>query len=162
VAADWKLVVEHWLESAGLAQSQPAAAEGWSARWYERLVGSAADPERPRNFAAPNHLIEHRPDGITIFQVLPVAPGRSLVRRHDFTRCENDRAAGAARYLASRRSLLSGAAAMAVVESIQRGIVSLGHEAARGVKTTPALEEFRGRLIALMPAMAQPKAPSGG
>jgi hypothetical protein len=30
------------------------------------------------------------------------------------------------------------------------------------VKTTPALEEFRGRLIALMPAMAQPKAPSGG
>jgi TetR/AcrR family transcriptional repressor of bet genes len=162
VAADWKLVVEHWLESAGLAQSQPAAAEGWSARWYERLVGSAADSERPRSFAAPNHLIEHRPDGITIFQVLPVAPGRSLVRRHDFTRCENDRAAGAARYLASRRSLLSGAAAMAVVESIQRGIVSLGHEAARGVKTTPALEEFRGRLIALMPAMAQPKAPSGG
>jgi hypothetical protein len=94
--------------------------------------------------------------------VLPVAPGRSLVRRHDFTRCENDRAAGAAQYLASRRSLLSGAAAMAVVESIQRGIVALGHEAARGVKTTPALEEFRGRLIALMPAMAQPKAPSGG
>src|SRR5665213_3391067 len=78
----------------------------WSARFYAGLLGSAAESGMgfawPRRFLAPNHLIEVRQDGLTILQVLPVAPGRSLLRRHHLTLCAADRPAHAAQYVASR------------------------------------------------------------
>ncbi|HEY5264228.1 MAG TPA: TetR family transcriptional regulator C-terminal domain-containing protein, partial [Steroidobacteraceae bacterium] len=165
IAADWKLIVEQWLEqdataSANAAGSASAANEGarvpktlsWSARFYAGLLGSAAESGMgfawPRRFLAPNHLIEVRQDGLTILQVLPVAPGRSLLRRHHLTLCAADRPAHAAQYVASRLNPHARWSGVAVVESIQKGIVTFGHAAAAAAVTSPAAAAFRRSLIA--------------
>ena len=56
VAADWKLIVEQWLES----------------------------PQPQQQFVAPNQLLDIRPAGALILQVAPSAPGRSRIRRFNF------------------------------------------------------------------------------
>ena len=56
IAADWKLIVEQWLE------------------------GSST----PGRFLAPNQLIETRPGGAVVLRVVPAAPGRSRLQRLDY------------------------------------------------------------------------------
>ncbi len=159
IAADWKLVIEHWLESMS-AGSGPAARAGWSARAYQQLLGSAADFRWQRRFLAPNHLIEVRPDGFTIFQVLPLGPGRSLLRRHAYTSCDAERPGRAAQYLASRLSRYDRPAAIEVVESTQKGIVTFGHEAAQGAHAAPEAAAFRRQLLALVPMLGLARPPN--
>ena len=55
IAADWKLIVEQWLE------------------------GSST----PGRFLAPNQLVETHPGGAVVLRVVPVAPGRSRLQRLD-------------------------------------------------------------------------------
>jgi TetR/AcrR family transcriptional regulator, transcriptional repressor of bet genes len=57
VAADWKLIVEQWLEGA---------------------------PAARRRYLAPNQLIEVWGGGAAVLRVVPVAPGRSRLLRLDF------------------------------------------------------------------------------
>jgi TetR/AcrR family transcriptional repressor of bet genes len=160
IAADWKLVIEQWLESTALGASREADRQGWSARWYRRLLGFVADFRWQRIFLAPNQLIELRPDGFTVLQVLPIAPGRSLLRQHDYTLCEADRPARALRYLASRLSPYTRRSALAVAESTQRGMVTFGHVAADGSQAAPAVAAFRRLLVTLMPMMALARPPN--
>jgi AcrR family transcriptional regulator len=56
IAADWKLIVEQWLE------------------------GSPT----PGRFLAPNQLVETRTGGAIVLRVLPVAPGRCRLQRLDY------------------------------------------------------------------------------
>jgi hypothetical protein len=56
VAADWKLIVERWLEA----------------------------PSTQRQFLPPNQLLEVRRDAALILQVIPVAPGRCRIQRFDY------------------------------------------------------------------------------
>jgi TetR/AcrR family transcriptional regulator, transcriptional repressor of bet genes len=160
IAADWKLVIEQWLESATGGGSGDAEEYGWSARSYGRLLGSSAKFSWQRRFLPPNHRIELRPDGFTLWQVLPIGPGRCLLRQHDYTLCTADRPARAARYLASRLNPYAWRSAVAVAESTQKGIVTFGHEAANGARTAPAVAAFRRQLVALMPMMALPRPPN--
>jgi TetR/AcrR family transcriptional repressor of bet genes len=157
VLADWKLVVEQCLESA--AQPRDAARHGWSARCYEHLWGSAVDLSWPLRFVAPNHLLEARPDGITIIQVLPSAPGRSWLRQHHYTFCASARPAAAARYLASRLRPQTHRAALAIAQSTQEGLIVFGYQAARSAISAPAVTEFRQHLLARVPAMATDRPP---
>jgi TetR/AcrR family transcriptional regulator, transcriptional repressor of bet genes len=160
VAADWKLLIEQWLESASGMQPNDAAAQGWTARSYRHLLGSAAGMERRPRFLAPNHLIEMRADGFTIRQALPLGPGLSLARQHDFTLCDTDRGARAAAYLASRLTPYTRPSAIAVAESTQKGIVTFGHAAADAVRPVPALAAFRRQLAALMPMLGLARPPN--
>jgi TetR/AcrR family transcriptional repressor of bet genes len=160
VAADWKLVIEQWLESATIGGSRSAAPHAWSVRAYQRLLGAAAGFDWQRRFLEPNHLIELRPDGFTVLQVLPSGPGRSLLRRHDYTLCEADRPARAAQYVASRLNPYARPTAIAVAESTQKGIVTFGHEASHGARAAPAAAEFRRQLAALVPMMARARPPN--
>jgi len=160
IAADWKLMIEQWLELTTSSGSRDADEHGWSARSYKRLLGSTANFSWQRRFLTPNHRIELRPDGFTILQVLPSAPGRCLLRKHEYTRCEADRPARTAQYLASRLNPYTRPSAIAVAESTQRGIVTFGHEAADGAQAAPAVAAFRRQLVTLMPMMALPRAPS--
>jgi phenylpropionate dioxygenase-like ring-hydroxylating dioxygenase large terminal subunit len=159
MAADWKLVVEQWLESIG-AGAGTAERGGWSARAYQRLLGSAADVRWQRRFLAPNHLVEVRPDGFCIYQVLPVGPGRSLLRRHAYSSCEAQRPARAAQYLASRQSPYARSAAREIAESTQKGMVIFGHEAALGAHAAPAVAAFRRQLLALVPMLGLARPPN--
>ena len=68
VAADWKIVVEQWLES----------------------------PQPQQHFVAPNLLLELRPEGALMLQVTPLGPGRSRIRRFDFAARQTGREAGRA------------------------------------------------------------------
>ncbi len=57
VAADWKVLVEQWLEN----------------------------PQPHQHFLAPNQLFDVRPEGAVILQVTPLAPGRARLRRFDYS-----------------------------------------------------------------------------
>jgi TetR/AcrR family transcriptional repressor of bet genes len=57
VAADWKVIVEQWLEN----------------------------PQPQQHFLAPNQLFDVRPEGAVILQVAPLAPGRARLRRFDYS-----------------------------------------------------------------------------
>jgi phenylpropionate dioxygenase-like ring-hydroxylating dioxygenase large terminal subunit len=160
IAADWKLVVEQWLESTTRGGSCDTDENGWSARSYRHMHGAGANFSWQRRFAAPNHRIELRPDGFSLLQALPIAPGRCLLRQHDFTLCEADRPARAAQYLASRLNPYTRRSTIAVAESTQKGIVTFGHEAADGAQAAPAVAAFRRHLVTLMPVMAQPRPPN--
>jgi hypothetical protein len=122
-------------------------------------VGPGADFRWQHRFLAPNHLIEQRPDGFTILQVLPLGPGRSLVRRHGYTLCEADRPGRAAGYLASRLSPHTRASSIAVAESTQNGIVTFGYETAMSAQPAPAVAAFRRQLVTLMPVMSLARPP---
>jgi TetR/AcrR family transcriptional repressor of bet genes len=159
VAADWKVLMEQWLESAANIPAPEAASQGWSARGYRRLLGSSADEQPQVRFFAPNHLIELRADGFTIRQALPVGPGRSLLRQHDFTRCETERGARAAAYLASRLAPYTRRSAIAVAESTQKGIVFFGHAAADAARSAPSVAAFRRQLLALVPMLGLVRPP---
>jgi TetR/AcrR family transcriptional regulator, transcriptional repressor of bet genes len=160
IAADWKLVIEQWLESTASDGPREADDHGWSARSYKRLLGSSANSGWRRRFLTPNHRIELRPDGFTILQVLPVGPGRCMLRQHDHTLCEADRPARAAQILASRLNPYTRRSVIAVAESTQKGIVTFGHEAADGAQAAPEVAAFRRQLVTLMPMMAHPRPPN--
>jgi phenylpropionate dioxygenase-like ring-hydroxylating dioxygenase large terminal subunit len=113
-----------------------------------------------RRFLTPNHRIELRPDGFTILQVLPIGPGRCLLRQHDLTSCAADRPAHAAQYLASRLNPYTRRSSIAVAESTQKGIVTFGHEAADGAQPAPAVAAFRRELITLMPMLSLARPPN--
>jgi hypothetical protein len=140
--------------------SRDADEHGWSARMYRRLLGATANFSWQRRFLPPNHRIELRPDGLTLLQLLPSGPGRSLLRQHHYTLCEAERPARALLYLASRLNPYTRHAAIAVAESTQRGIVAFGHEAADGAQASPAAAAFRRELVALIPMMALSRPPN--
>ncbi len=152
--------MEQWLESPVIEASRDADAGGWSAHGYKRLLGSGADFRWHKRFLAPNHLIELRPDGMTILQVLPSGPGRSLVRHHAFTLCEADRPARVAQYLASRLNPYVRRSALDVMESTQKGIVTFGHEASDRTSAASAAAPFRRDLALLIPRMSLPRPPN--
>jgi phenylpropionate dioxygenase-like ring-hydroxylating dioxygenase large terminal subunit len=160
LAADWKLVMEQWLESPVIGGSRDADLRGWSVRSYRLLLGSGADFRWQKRFLAPNHLIELRPDGMTILQVLPSGPGRSLVRHHEFTLCEADRPAQAAQYLASRLNPYVRPSALGVMESTQKGIVTFGHEVCDRASAASAAAPFRRGLVTLIPWMSRARPPN--
>ena len=158
-AADWKLVIEQWLESMS-AGSPDAKRDRCSAGAYKRLLGATADFRWQRRFLGPNHLIEVRPDGFSVFQALPLGPGRSLLRRHAYTSCDAERPARAAQYLASRLSRYDRPAAIEVVESTQKGVVTFGHEGAQGACAAPAVAAFRRQVLALVPMLGLARPPN--
>jgi TetR/AcrR family transcriptional regulator, transcriptional repressor of bet genes len=155
VAADWKLLVEICLDAAA---SQEAITTGWSARRYARLAGSAEFRWQVR-FVAPNHLIESRPDGFTITQVLPSAPGRSVLRSHHYTLCKEIRPAAAAAYLASRLRRQTRRANIDSAQSAQQGLTVFGYSAAQGA-AVPEVRALREYLLARIPALSLERPPT--
>jgi TetR/AcrR family transcriptional repressor of bet genes len=168
IAADWKVVVEQWLESAQDVTPSPAADSivwqaavlndsGWSGRSYVRIVECVAPLPWRRQFIAPNQLLETRPDGLSVVQALPVSPGRCRVRRLDYTVLAPEESARAALYLAQRLAPYARRSMVDVAESIQEGIVDFGYDMASGGVSSPAVAWFRQRLAALVPALARPR-----
>jgi TetR/AcrR family transcriptional repressor of bet genes len=123
VAADWKIVVEQWLES----------------------------PQPGQRFVAPNQLCGQRGEGAWILQVTPTAAGRSRLRRFDFAAragAPRKPAAGAERQGAS---WLKGQIALA--ESTQAGLQEATDAVLEAGPIAPALAQFRARICALLQAL---------
>jgi len=157
VSADWKLVVEQCLESSAARRASDA---GWSRRSYDRLLGRTTEYNPSVKFVAPNHLIELRPDGFSILQALPIAPGRSLMRWHHSTRCPDPRPALAAQYLASRLRPQMGRSMIVVAESTQKGLAIFGHGAAQAASSAAEVTAFRQYLLAQLPALGLDRPPA--
>jgi TetR/AcrR family transcriptional regulator, transcriptional repressor of bet genes len=157
VSADWKLVIEQCLEASAVAGNR---APGWSQRSYQRLSGCDAGLDRHSRFIAPNHLIDLRPDGFSILQVLPIAPGRSCLRRHHYTHCRELRPAIAAQYLASRLHPQMSRSMIAVAESTQKGLAIFGNRTAQSTPTHAEVAAFRQYLLARVPAMSFDRPPA--
>jgi TetR/AcrR family transcriptional repressor of bet genes len=158
IAADWKLLVEQCLESAAAARHD--VSRGWSAGLYERLLESAVDFGWRARIVPPNQLIELRPDGFTILQALPRAPGCSLLRTHRYTQCAAPRPAAALQYLASRLRPLWPRSMIAVAESTQKGLVVFGYQGSQGAKDVPEVTSFRQYLITRIPALGGVRPPA--
>jgi nitrite reductase/ring-hydroxylating ferredoxin subunit len=125
VAADWKLIVEQWLEA----------------------------PLPQHRFMPPNELLEVRTDGARILQAVPVAAGRSRLRRFEFTRGRT-----AARARRVRSETQPGAwltEQIALAESIQAGLGSMSATVAEAGPVPPALARFRAQIAPLLQAPPQ-------
>jgi TetR/AcrR family transcriptional repressor of bet genes len=154
IAADWKLIVEQWLG----ARTAAAATATWSTRAYESIMGPGAAAAWFERVISPNHLIERRPDGVTVLQVLPGIEGHSLLRQLHFTTCAGTRQARAAQYAASRRGCARGAS-LRMVESVQKAVTFLRQDSAQDAAPA-AVTAFRRQLLGLMPVLALHKPPN--
>jgi hypothetical protein len=106
-----------------------------------------------------------------VLQILPTGAGRCVLRHHGYTWCKAEAPAMAAQYLAGRLSAMmrtadgrtatgraaSGSAAdgrasgLRVAESIQRGMVHLGHQPSP--IRSAAVSAFHQQLLAMLPVM---------
>jgi TetR/AcrR family transcriptional repressor of bet genes len=176
VAADWKAVVEQWLEFSAPRSELSVTEEGlawqvaapgthsWSGRAHGRLVENVGLGEWRRHFLAPNQLIETRPDGLSVIQVLPLGPGRCRVRRMDYTALPPAEGAHAALYLARRLGPFARHSLLDVAESIQSAITEFGYEShsvGRAASAAAAIVWFRRWLVARVPALASQRPPTG-
>jgi TetR/AcrR family transcriptional repressor of bet genes len=126
LAADWKIVVEQWLESL-----QPQ-----------------------QQFMAPNLLLELREQGALVLQVTPIGPGHSRIRRFDFSARHTGRDAGrAARAAWQRRVGAWLRQQIELAESTQAGIAAAVEEPADSGPLAPLLAQFRATIGALLRAV---------
>jgi TetR/AcrR family transcriptional repressor of bet genes len=147
VAADWKVLVEQWLEGA----------------------------PTPGRFLAPNQLVETWRGGAVVLRVLPVAPGRSRLQRLDFgaptqrgarsnkTGARGDspaRSGTPERRPHDRSSRDAGppldkwiAQQLELAESTQAGLAVAGNEITESGPVSAALAEFRGSIAVLLPPL---------
>jgi TetR/AcrR family transcriptional regulator, transcriptional repressor of bet genes len=129
VVADWKVIVEQWLDS----------------------------PERQQHFVAPNQLIEVRDGGALLLQVLPTAPGRSRIRRFDFLAARGARAtrrhSRRERWQRDADAWLREQVSRA--ESTQAGLMAAPEEAIEAGPVAAPLAQFRGLIGALLQALPE-------
>ena len=183
LAADWKLIVEQWLESAlarpplgWLAElvRQPELsldrstgvlewrarlnerASGWTAGHYVRLAGSVDSAGWRRIFVHPNQLIEVRVEGALLLQVIPDAPGRCRVRRVEFGSPRPTRSDRVLRYLSQRLAREWLRQDFDLVGSIQSGLEGSGYQATEAGPVPEALAWFRSQVFSLLAGMQPP------
>ena len=151
VAADWKIVAELFL---GLMASR--LEDSWSAQRYRTLTDRSAAAVR-QVFLPPNQWVSLRPDGWTLRQILPISPGLSSLRQYRYTWCEDEALARAAEYLAERLCGMGRMSVLKVAESIQHGMVDLGHGSQQRSADVCA---FHQQLLSVLPLMALDQPPS--
>ena len=161
VAANWKLVVEQWLEScAELVPGREASSLVWTAAPGEapatgapRKKGGAARERWVRRFIMPNQLLEWRLDGLSILQAIPAGPACCRVRRLELARA-------GAEGSGSPQWRTPGPARLGIAESAQRGVLEFGYRAAAQAKVPAALTWFRRHLSRHVPALALERPPN--
>jgi TetR/AcrR family transcriptional repressor of bet genes len=132
VAADWKLLVEQWLEG----------------------------PSPRGRFLAPNQLIEVWSGGAIILRALPVGPGRSRLQRLEFGAADADKRAIARARNSKDRARDADLERrrdtwieqhVELAASIQAGLSNAGQDVAESGPVSAALAQFRSSIAALRP-----------
>jgi TetR/AcrR family transcriptional regulator, transcriptional repressor of bet genes len=135
VRADWKVVVEQWLESLKPTQ----------------------------HFLAPNRLLETGERGALILQVSPVAPGHCRIRRFDFHGGKARRAGRGGKAGRAQRAVRPDAWQRAnsawlkeqveLAESTQAGLASGAEDTSSDGPVPAAIVQFRATILALLHAL---------
>ncbi len=129
---------------------------GWTSARYAACARAASrdgEIRWRRTFLPPNQFVELRPDGLSLRQVLPSAPGRSKIRGYELSFCANPAAARALRYLAGRLSPWLGRELAAQAESIQQNVVAFGYMPTHLPPVAGAEGAFRDWLRRRIPAL---------
>ena len=122
VSADWKLVVEQWLD----ALPRPKGVR--------------------RTFLPPNQLLEVSLTDALLLQVIPDSPGHCRIRRLDYSSPRS-----AARKAKSTSLPAWLRQDIEVAESTQTGLAAGSGEADEAGPVSPALAQFRRSVVALLP-----------
>ena len=132
VAANWKLVVEQWLD----ALPRPTGIQ--------------------RTFLPPNQLLEISSSAALILQVIPDSPVTCRIRRLSYSTRRVRK--GAAVLPAAIPAWLQQD--IEVAESTQKGLSVGAHEAEEAGPVSEALAQFRRSIAALLPALDAARGPS--
>tara|TARA_B100000929_G_scaffold203441_1_gene161784 strand:- start:158 stop:1390 length:1233 start_codon:yes stop_codon:yes gene_type:complete len=112
------------------ARPQPS----WSAEAYNKLLPDQTHlPKEMRRrwtyYALyPNNFFDCYPDQVNFFQILPVAPGKSLLRCQSYVLQDDSRAMRATRYLNSRINDRVQDEDNDLIESVQKGLISSSYQ----------------------------------
>lgn len=96
-------------------------------------------------FILPNQLIESRPDGISLWQAIPIERGRCRVRRFDYGAQAASDGGRVLPYLAGRIHPRGRRKELAVAESVQQALDRFGHEPQTAPPAHPAVAWLRRR-----------------
>jgi phenylpropionate dioxygenase-like ring-hydroxylating dioxygenase large terminal subunit len=145
-----------------------APRRSWSARHYARILPDFAHlpDEQNRRWSYfglfPNVYFDVFPDYMDTFQVIPVGPGKSLLRSQAYALPDDSRATKAARFLSLRINTQVQDEDNALTASVQQGLASSGYT--HGVLSDKeiVLKGFQDWLRARIPAARLANAPTPG
>ena len=120
-------VLQHGVSRAGGPLPESVAGLSWSERHYLALL--PADCERHWGYVSlfPNVAFDLYPDQVDFFQIIPMAPDRTLLRSRGYALPDARREMRAARWCNQRINRLVGREDRGLVEGVQRGLASLGY-----------------------------------
>ena len=143
------------LRIAGEIASRDAAA--WSLRAYDRWLPEQLHLPPPRRrlwcryLLWPNLVLDAYPDQLAVLQILPLAPGETLVRETTYALPGAARDARLARYLNRRVRRRFAAADRRTAERMQAGIETGDYRPGPLAADDPGVRWHVGRLRSLMP-----------
>ncbi len=195
-AADWKNVMDNYLEGYhipmghpglqrmfgarydvetrdhGVARAfsvlrdQPSAV--WSERAYQRILPDVPElpAERRRAWVYyslfPSTTINVAPHAISLFQILPVGPGRTLVRGRNYVLPGADRALRAACWLGGRINDAVYREDDALVRAVQGGLESSAYSVGRLSTREVCVSRFHDEIRAALPVARLRTRPAAG
>ena len=154
--------------SRGGGRLRDETSTNWSERHYQWLLPDVEHlpVERKRSWLYysmfPNLAFEMYPDQIAYFQILPVAPGRSVCRAATFALCDDRREMRAARYLNMRINRQVGLEDVHLVEGVQAGLESRGYRTGPLSRQEARVHEFQDLIRERIPVAKCDEAPKPG
>ncbi len=150
----------------GVSWLREAESPRWSERMYQRLIGRAAvhlpeDRRRCWRFysALPNLGIDVFPDQMDFFQVLPLSPGRCMVRSAVFGLPDARPEMRAARFLCNRINTQVNNEDKWLCARVQRGLASGSYQPGPLSTLESFMHEFHNLLRERIPEVRLPNAP---
>jgi len=145
-----------------------------SANWTERHYLGLLDaldldhltPERRRSWhyysLFPNMAFDVYPETVDFFQMLPVGPGRCLLRGRTYGLADGSREMRAARYLSGRINNLVGQEDVSLVEGVQAGLKSRSYSGGILSDHEQRVREFHSLIRTIVPVAGEHRAPPLG
>jgi phenylpropionate dioxygenase-like ring-hydroxylating dioxygenase large terminal subunit len=154
--------------SRGGGRLRDTVSSNWSERHYQRLLPDVSHLPDTRKRAwlyysmFPNLAFDIYPDMIDYFQILPVAPGRSLSRARSYALPDSRREMRAARYLNQRINRLVGQEDVDLVEGVQAGLRSRSYSVGRLSRKEARVKQFHDLIRSRIPVANVLEAPEPG
>ncbi|MGO8971923.1 MAG: aromatic ring-hydroxylating oxygenase subunit alpha [Steroidobacteraceae bacterium] len=151
----------------GISWLREQESSKWSERMYQRLAPKIAThlPDKQRRAwrfysALPNLGIDVFPDQMDFFQVLPMGPGKCVVRSGLFGLPDARPEMRALRFLSNRINTQVNNEDRWLCERVQRGLASSSYQAGPLSKLERWMLEFHDMLRARIPEVKLPTAPA--